>query len=75
MQWIFVRELLHGSLIKMTIASFSLKSSSERNVLNHMASRVVCNVDMYYAFVVKNVIVDYLLLNQLIAPYLIETKT
>jgi len=67
-------ELFHGLLIKMAIASFNLKSSSKRNVLNHMASHVVYNVDMYYAYVVKSVIVDYLLLDQLIAPLVNRNK-
>jgi hypothetical protein len=75
MHWILVRELLPGSLIKMTIVSFGLKSSSKRNVLNHMASRVVCDVDMYYAYVVKSVIVDYLLLDHLIAPLVNRNKS
>jgi len=39
-----------------------------------MASHVVYNVDMYYAYVVKSVIVDYLLLDQLIAPLVNRNK-
>jgi hypothetical protein len=39
-----------------------------------MASHVVCDVHMYYAYVVKSVIVDYLLLDQLIAPLLNRNK-
>ncbi len=33
-----------------------------------MASWVVCDVDMHYVYVIKSVIIDYLLLDQLIAP-------
>ncbi len=40
-----------------------------------MASRVVCDVDMYYAYVVKSVIVDYLLLDHLIAPLVNRNKS
>ncbi len=68
MHWILVKELLLVLLIKTTIASFNLKSSLKRNFLNHMASWVVCDVDMHYVYVIKSVIIDYLLLDQLIAP-------
>ncbi len=52
----------------MIVASFCLKSSSARNVLNYMASQVAYDVDIYFASIIESATIDCLLLDQLIAP-------